>query len=284
MVEKIDYSSFIDNEMKGVPKGDNRNIPYFKIELGDNKLRLLPPFGENKKLFHHVTVHFKIYMDGKPTAVKCTAEEHGRCPICEDYDALMKIGDKTRANEIRATHQFFWNVLTPEETVGVLAADMKVQDKLIEEYKTARQYIKPFDVWGVQDGIWIVINKTQERVPGKKPPFDKKNVFSIVADRDNVCPLTVNLVKKIKDQVVDTTKLYKDYTYEELSAKYYGSGAETTSPTVPSDVPVPAKPSDLTAPIVSTSGSPTVVSPQETILTKEMEDDVAAILAQWGAS
>ena len=233
--KKVDFSELVRSETKGLSTTtatDKEAVNWIKLKMGENRIRILPPTDKNPKLFHRVDVHFKVFLDGRQRAVKCIDEECGQCPICEVMAATYEVGDKDAARNLKPVPQFLCNVLTPEGMIGVLVMDKKLFDAITEKHKSIQEELEiPFDMWDAKNGIWTVIGKFQEST-GKLPPFDKKNVYKIVANRvKNSCPLTTEIEAKMTKDVRDLEKLYKSYNYDELSALY---GTKTSVVSEPS--------------------------------------------------
>lgn len=226
-VVNFNYEENVEKELKAPEEDSGNRAAFIKIVNGENKIRFLPPTTKCPVLMQKVDLHW-LFVNGKPTPVRCIADVHGKCPICEDAQAHYKIGDKDGASKKRAKTQYLYNVMDKDGKIGILGADKNLASEIDKKHKAIQQEAeKPFNFFGAADGVWMIITKTQEKVPGKSPPFDKKNKFELIATQRNKCPITAEMKEAVLEGVKDLSKIYPAYTYEELSKKYYGTPEET---------------------------------------------------------
>lgn len=235
-IANFNYEENVEQETKQEEEfGERAN--FVKMKVGKNKLRFVPPTEKCPKVMHRIDLHW-IFINGKKVPVMCLKMGGGPCPICEDATAHYKIGDKNGASAKAAKTQYLYNVMTEDGKLAVLGADKKLKDEIKRMHEAIQKYSEvPFNFFDVKDGVWVVVEKTQTHVPKKAPPFDKENHFKVEADgKRGSCPITDEMAATIVEGVKDLTTLYKLYTYEELSKKYYG----TEEAPVPTEEPVPA--------------------------------------------
>lgn len=225
---KINYDEERKKEFSDFESDVPDKASLVSLKLGTNKIRFIPPTDVCPKLCHHVDIHW-IFLNGKRFPVLCLGMNGDPCPICEDSSAHYKIGDKVSGYNKKAKPQYLYNVMTEDGKIGVLPLDKRVAELLDKKHSSIQEELEnPFDYWDADRGIWMLIIKTQKKTD-KPPPFDKENCFDIVASQKNKCPITPDMEDAMLAGVKDLTKMYKKYSYEELSKMYYGTENEDSS-------------------------------------------------------
>lgn len=91
-------------------------VEWFKPQKGDNKIRILPdPDAPDDNLpYRRVHIHFfkKTLEDGRviTLAGRCLREFDEECPLCDEYEVLVK-KDKDAARNLRRVERYIYNII-----------------------------------------------------------------------------------------------------------------------------------------------------------------------------
>lgn len=87
---------------------------FWKVEEGDNIVRILPPWKPGENFYRKIAVHYNVVEENSKVGIYCPKENAGEeCPMCEQSQAFFEKGGKDnmkRAGELRAKVQYISNV------------------------------------------------------------------------------------------------------------------------------------------------------------------------------
>lgn len=149
-------------------RGSFEKIDWFKPEMGDTMIRILP--GKDKKEeyqpFHTVKIHYigKELDSGKTIKIpaRCREDFGEDCPVCEGAAKAMKAKNKELYNELRAKETHLYNILDYKaRAVKPWAAGATVHTAVIEN---AGDIVEIFDLEGGRD--WKVVKSQNPKKKG----------------------------------------------------------------------------------------------------------------------
>jgi hypothetical protein len=285
LVEKLKAEKEKMEKEKEKMTGDFLKVDYFKPEKGKNFLRIVenPVRDERGQqiLWVEKTVHYGLPIlkkDGTKTLIsaRCLKDFGEDCPMCEEYERLMDIGEKTVSSQIKPQKKYFYNVISySEKKAKVLMAGQTIHSGVVAliDYGC--------DFWDLEKGLDL--NLTKDVDPSKPSKFGTSYKLSPAKLETTSLPVKlreelnsrVNLLEILEDNLRDKMleafggKKKPSHKVEEVE-EYYGEEEEEEEPkakpkVVPSKV-VPSK-------VVPSKVVPSKVVPKKVVEEEEEEED-----------
>lgn len=202
----------------------SQKINFHGFKNGQHKFRLLPPYAPGK-MYEQVGLHWG-YTDenGKVKALKCTLYSHKNCPICAEVERLkgeielIELGKGTiayttlaeakaakeviekRISDIRRKPTYLWNILTENGEQKVLTLSWNGHDPLFNKVKLYWEQ-KKINVTNPNENYLIFCERSGQAA---KTRYNYE-----------VLDGTTRKLEDVKN-LVDLSKVYKDYTPSEL--------------------------------------------------------------------
>lgn len=226
---QLDFGSVMDDAERSQQNINQSKgqMNYVKLDLGVTTVRFLPPpvsdVYKRAKPYFNVTKHFGFMgTKGKETAITCTAEAYGQCPICEDWGRLSNFKDensKQRASKIRPQQRFIYTVLDRDKNVGVLELDPKAHDQVLSVISNYRRKYPDFNPYDLTAGYWFDIEKRKDAASyGQK---FQKNIFTVSVHLQPT-PVPQNILENYAEVYIFPEKLYTTFTPDEVKMAVAG--------------------------------------------------------------
>ena len=187
---------------------DNQSssIEQIKLNLGDNYIRILPPYDQKGYIFAEHWIHFLKDEENNWKVFKCSRSSEGRCPICERSKVLQESpieSEQALGKSIRGQHRYVYNALDKNYKGGILTVGPLCHGEIVVElHECGINNIDPTDY---NNGCFIKVIKTGGQWNNTK--------YKARAERQ-LTSLPVEVVQNIK--LHNLEELYTSYTYDEL--------------------------------------------------------------------
>ena len=135
------------------------SVAYFNINEGNNKYRVVALDGNP---FYKIAKHFGFKDDdGKKSSFVCTMEDHGKCPMCEEYARAKEIDDK---QAWRKKPKVFYLMYAANEDgeSGVLQLDAKAFSAFSDYVRLnlTEEDLGEVNIISMDKGCYVIISKT----------------------------------------------------------------------------------------------------------------------------
>lgn len=204
--------------------GSSRELRSFKLNLGDNIYRILPPFGTNHNgvPFAEHYLHWFTDPTGKQRPLACSKKTERFCPVCEEASNVYKeyeriLGDfkspdgkvnfkgmpdeinkkqksvKEIFDKLRAQRGYYYNAMDQSGTVGVLRLPKTAADELGDRILEAIQTMG-FNPLSLKNGTLFNIKQVAKDGPKSKMNVEYKVEF--VRESENTADGVIQRIKK----------------------------------------------------------------------------------------
>lgn len=212
-------TDFIHQEAEKIRQNDassgsgSKDLEFYQWKVGENNLRLLPPYNAKGLLFKFVQTHFKLPPDNKMyRCMHMWEDKYDTCFICDALDKLKMQFPETNLSRQEASYEYYANVIDrDDEEKGVQIC--KFTTKIRNWIMTQIDNRKIGDISDYEQGFDLVITKVVKKTKGE----DRTEYTAGLVPRP--CPLHEKdeLVAKWLGDVVDLDRVYSPYTDDTLA-------------------------------------------------------------------
>jgi len=97
---------------------DDQRVKFFKLEDGETRFRLLPPYAP-KKMYFKADLHWGFTdLEGNKKALTCSKFTAGQCPICDEVERLKGMVENYKAQPPNVIAQYQGEIVKLEDRIG----------------------------------------------------------------------------------------------------------------------------------------------------------------------